>query len=448
MTSQQIIAIDGPAGSGKSTVARALSDALGLATLDTGACYRAVTLACLEAGIDLHDAEAVTSVAESAQLSIDASVVIDGRDVTGELRSEAVNHGVSLVAANPGVRSAMVAWQRRWAEEHGGGVIEGRDIGSVVFPHATVKLFLTASPEERARRRTEESSASVERRDRLDSTRAHSPLAPAPGSVEIDTTTRSVDEVVTTVLGILEGANDEVGATDRPPASSRSATPGRGVNFELDPRSSLFYRFARSLLHALGRLCFRPSVAGPGRIPETGPAIIAPVHRSNLDFMFAIYVTRRKIFFMAKDSLWRWRWFGRLLVLLGAFPVHREGADRSAMANAEAVLAAGEVLVLFPEGTRREGPVVEELLEGAAFLSARAQAPVLPLGLAGTDRAMPKGARIFRPTKVHLHAGELIQPPERSGRGRIPRSAVHRHSEDIQRGLQAAYDAAKEEAAS
>ena len=177
--------------------------------------------------------------------------------------------------------------------------------------------------------------------------------------------------------------------------------------------------------------------------PADGPVLIAPVHRSNLDFAFAILATDRKLFFMAKDTLWRSKLLGRLLVTLGAFPVHRESADRSALAHAEAVLAAGQVLVLFPEGTRRDGDEVTEVLEGAGFLSARCAAPVLPVGIGGSDRAMPKGAYLPRPRKVQIVLGDLLAPPARSEKGRVPRSAVHQQTEAIREAIQAAYDEAR-----
>jgi cytidylate kinase len=203
-----VIAIDGPAGSGKSTLGRALAARLDLDTLDTGACYRAVAAEALARGIDVHDATAVAALAADCELRIDGTVTIDGRDVTEEIRSDPVNTAVSIVAAHQLVREELVAWQRRWSSSHGGGVIEGRDIGSVVFPDAAIKLYLTAHPDERARRRSEEGRAGIERRDRLDSTRAASPLVQAHGAWEIDTTSKSVDEIVAMVLERLGEGGD------------------------------------------------------------------------------------------------------------------------------------------------------------------------------------------------------------------------------------------------
>jgi cytidylate kinase len=197
------IAIDGPAGAGKSTVARAVAQHLGLDRLDTGAMYRSVAWAALQRHIDLDDQDALGHLAETIRIEVGERVVADGTDVTEAIRQPDVNRAVSVVAANPAVRAALVSRQRQWVLDHGGGVVEGRDIGSVVFPDADLKVFLTASPEERARRRSEEGPDGVARRDRLDSTRAASPLEVADGAQVVDTTGRPVDEVVKEVLGWL-----------------------------------------------------------------------------------------------------------------------------------------------------------------------------------------------------------------------------------------------------
>jgi cytidylate kinase len=197
------IAIDGPAGAGKSTVARAVAQHLGLDRLDTGAMYRSVAWAALQRHIALDDHDSLGHLAETIRIEVGERVVADGTDVTEAIRRPDVNRAVSVVAANPAVRAALVSRQRQWVLDHGGGVVEGRDIGSVVFPDADLKVFLTASPEERARRRSEEGPDGVARRDRLDSTRAASPLEVADGAQVVDTTGRPVDEVVKEVLGWL-----------------------------------------------------------------------------------------------------------------------------------------------------------------------------------------------------------------------------------------------------
>ena len=194
-----------------------------------------------------------------------------------------------------------------------------------------------------------------------------------------------------------------VSATGRRPAcrdedAGRAAAPGRHQAFEVDPRAPRSTApSGRSSSPPCGRW-FRPKVAGAEHVPESGPVILAPVHRSFADFGFAAFCTDRKLFFMTKDEMWENKWLGTLLLSVGAFPVHRESADREALQRAEEVLRKGQVLVLFPEGTRREGPVVEDLMEGAAFLSARTGAPIVPVGIGGSDLAMPKGSASPSPT--------------------------------------------------
>ena len=203
MRASVTVAIDGPAGSGKSTLSRALATRLGLQRLDTGAMYRSVAWAVLQRGIDADDREAVAEVARDLDIEVDDRVVADGTDITEAIRGPEVSATVSAVAANPAVRTVMVERQRRWVEAHGGGVVEGRDIGSVVLPDADVKLFLTASPEVRAARRSEEGAEAVARRDRLDSTRTASPLEVPEGARVIDTGARSVDQIVEEVVAWL-----------------------------------------------------------------------------------------------------------------------------------------------------------------------------------------------------------------------------------------------------
>ena len=199
-----LIAIDGPVGSGKSTVARAVADRLGLRHLDTGAMYRSVALAVRRQGVDADSAEGVVGVARAVRIEVGEQVRLDGADVTAEIRGSEVNRTVSQVASHSVVREEMVGRQRAWAAAHGGGVVEGRDIGTVVFPDADLKVFLTASDEERARRRSrDEEAADLARRDRLDSTRSTSPLQPAPDAVVIDTTDLSVDEIVDDIVARL-----------------------------------------------------------------------------------------------------------------------------------------------------------------------------------------------------------------------------------------------------
>jgi CMP/dCMP kinase len=213
-----VVAVDGPSGSGKSTVSRRLAAALGARYLDTGAMYRAVTWAVLQAGIDPGDAEAVAKVAEDAQVTSGTdpehpTIRLDGVAVDTEIRSPEVTGVVSAVAAVPAVRRLLVAQQREIIAAAGSIVVEGRDIGTVVAPDADLKVYLTASADARAHRRSTEVAADLDataadlaRRDRLDSTRATDPLAKADDAVELDTTGLSIDEVVARLRALLGGA--------------------------------------------------------------------------------------------------------------------------------------------------------------------------------------------------------------------------------------------------
>ena len=208
------VAIDGPAGAGKSTLARALAERLGLERLDTGAMYRSVAWAALERGIDPGDAPAVAALARALRIDVGVRVTVDGVDATAGIRTPAVDAAVSVVAANPEVRREMVARQQAWVQARGGGVVEGRDIGTVVLPGADLKVYLTAVPDERARRRAAERgqgvadvAAAIDRRDTLDSTRVASPL-PGPGDVPadalvVDSTGKDAAEVLEEVLTCL-----------------------------------------------------------------------------------------------------------------------------------------------------------------------------------------------------------------------------------------------------
>lgn len=207
-----VIAIDGPAGSGKSTVARRLAVRLGLEYLDTGAMYRGVTFAALRRNLDPADGDELAALARSVELEVaDGVVTVDGVDASVEIRGPEVTRAVSIVAANPEVRSELVARQRRWAAEHGGGVIEGRDIGTVVFPDARLKLYLTARPEVRAARRSKEVTdldydtvaSDLARRDALDANREASPLSLADDAQTVDTSDLDVDEIVDQIVGRL-----------------------------------------------------------------------------------------------------------------------------------------------------------------------------------------------------------------------------------------------------
>jgi cytidylate kinase len=214
-----VVAIDGPSGSGKSSTSRGVADRLSLAYLDTGAMYRAMTWALLERGVDLQDPEAIAKAAEDVRLTsgtdpLDPTIHVDGTDVADPIRSEEVTGSVSLVAAVPSVREMLVELQREIIAGSDGIVVEGRDIGSTVAPDAPTKIYLVADAAARAARRAAETGASdtaatelaLARRDEIDSNRAASPLAKADDAVVVDGTHLTLEEVIETIVGIVDAA--------------------------------------------------------------------------------------------------------------------------------------------------------------------------------------------------------------------------------------------------
>lgn len=208
----RVVAIDGPAGAGKSTIAKLLAARVGIPYLDTGAMYRAITVAALERGVSLSDAKALGDLARSVEVYVGRQeVLLDGVDVTERIRSAEVNAVVSHVATNSAVRTHLREGQREWVARMGGGIVEGRDIATVVFPDACAKVFLTASARERARRRVEQAGGDIDEveraiveRDERDATRTDGPMIAAPDAVVVDTTGLTIDEVIETLASLVE----------------------------------------------------------------------------------------------------------------------------------------------------------------------------------------------------------------------------------------------------
>jgi cytidylate kinase len=217
----RVIAIDGPAGAGKSTVAKQVSASTGLPYLDTGAMYRCVAYAIQSKNIDINDAVAVGDIARTAKIDINEDTArLDNVDVSSFIRSAEINSIVSVIAAHSPVRDAMRQQQREWITSHGGGVVEGRDIGTVVFPDAVLKIFLTASPMVRAQRRVGQSGGDLQQvataiaeRDHIDSSREDSPLKPSHDSHQVDSSEKNISDVVAEIVDLFhqkEGTADHV----------------------------------------------------------------------------------------------------------------------------------------------------------------------------------------------------------------------------------------------
>jgi 1-acyl-sn-glycerol-3-phosphate acyltransferase len=208
------------------------------------------------------------------------------------------------------------------------------------------------------------------------------------------------------------------------------------------PASRIAYFVARTFVAGFTRAWTRMHIEGREHVPATGAFVLAPVHRSNMDTPISSCLTRRRLRFMGKDSLWKRRPVAWVLSALGGFPVARGTADREALQRCVAVLQLGEPLVLFPEGERKSGDVVQPLFDGAAYVALKAGVPIVPVGIAGSEAVMPKGARFIHPAKVRVVVGVPIPPPASATGARVPRSAIREVTAELHETLQRLYDEA------
>jgi 1-acyl-sn-glycerol-3-phosphate acyltransferase len=213
----------------------------------------------------------------------------------------------------------------------------------------------------------------------------------------------------------------------------------------LGPVARAIYSFIRSSIHGAAMVLGRLEVHGREHVPA-GAFVVAPVHRSNIDFALASLVTNRRLRYMTKDSIWKSKPLGRFVSFMGGFPVSRGAADREALRTCIEVIEAGEPLVMFPEGTRRSGPVVEELFDGPAYVAAKTQVPILPIGIGGSEAMMPKGSKLIRPSKLVIVVGEPLVPPAPSEGGRVSRRAVKQLTDQLRADLQKLFDDAQSRA--
>ena len=203
------------------------------------------------------------------------------------------------------------------------------------------------------------------------------------------------------------------------------------------------YAIVRALIRAVAILFGRVRIIGAEKIPTTGAFVLAPVHRSNVDFALTALLTPRPMRYMGKDSIWKVRALGRFVSMLGAYPVHRGAADRESLRVTTGIIEGGSPVVVFPEGTRRTGPVVEELFDGPAYLASRTGVPIVPVGIGGSERMMPKGAKFLRPSRLVLIVGDPMPAPVAGDGGRVPRSAVRDLTARLRVEVQRLFDEAQ-----
>ena len=205
----------------------------------------------------------------------------------------------------------------------------------------------------------------------------------------------------------------------------------------------ILYRIVRAIFVFFCRTYWRMTVEGREHIPTDGPFVMAPVHRSNIDFAIASTLTRRRMRFMGKDSLWKIKPLGALFSTLGAYPVRRGAADREALRQTMQMIESGQPVVIFPEGTRQTGPIVQPLFEGAAYVATRNGVPIVPVGIGGSEKAMPKGSKFLYPAKIHVIIGPVLRPKPPEAGKRSSRRGVHELSSELHTELQKLFDEAQ-----
>ncbi|MEN6578240.1 MAG: (d)CMP kinase [Phycisphaerales bacterium] len=428
-----IITIDGPAGSGKSTMAKRLAERLGATFLDTGAMYRAITLAAVRDGTDLTDEDRLVRVVQGHRFDFEAVggkmlVRIDGDDVTELIRDPDLTAKVRHIAAAPRVREQLVAMQRAFASRHDKIVTEGRDQGTVVFPDARLKFFLTADAAERARRRAEELQAkgadvnleeirrAIEARDRSDESRAVGPLKPAEDAVRMDSTGLSIEESVERICRCAEERLGPAVLTPaKPPEQSAERTGGKDRPHESlqVPRSpAAWYWLARFMCRVFCEVFFRYRAYGRENLPCTGPFILAGNHQSFLDPVFCGVAVKRHVTYMARDTLFKHWFFGRLIASVNAIPLSRDKADISVMRLVIDRLRQGAAVCLYPEGTRTPDGRIAPFKPGFGLLCRRSKATVVPVLIDGAFECWPRHKKLFSPGSIFVQFGKPLAPEQ------------------------------------
>lgn len=397
-----IVAIDGPAGSGKGTITKLIGDKLNLVTFDTGAMYRAISYYMIKNKIGLDDNEKVAKMLEEIDINLDFQtgkqvLYLNSEKLVNELRTKEVNEIVSQVSHIPEVRAAMVKLQRKLAE--GKNVImEGRDIGTNVFPNADVKIYLDASAEERANRRLkqnqennitnisyEEILENIKFRDNNDKNSDVAPLKKADDAIVVDSTNLSIKQVVNQIIDIIKKKQKEQKLNKKV--------------YEETPDTK-FKRFRLNLVRkivyfAFYKLVYRIKKVNEENLPKDGAYIICANHINMLDALAVVCSCKRKVRFICKASMFKSKALGWALKLSDTIPLDRDKNDIESMKRSIKTLKNGEVLGVFPEGTRKGMEKNLKAKSGAAFFSLRTGTPVVPIGIQGSFKPFTKVKLVF-----------------------------------------------------
>ncbi len=433
-----VVTIDGPAGSGKSTVARLLAERIGATFLDTGAMYRAVTLAAIRDGVDLTNEERVLQVVREHRFDFQAGagkliVRIDGQDVTEPIRDPDLTAQVRHIAGAGRVREQLVAMQRAFASRHDKIVTEGRDQGTVAFPDAKAKFYLTADPAERARRRAAELQAkgaavdleeirqAIVSRDKSDESRTVGPLKSARDAVTLDTTGLTVEEVVDRIrLKVQEqGSPPLLRGEGVPPLVARASCPRSSTkdnpheSLQVPRSPAVWYWIARFLCHVFTIVFFRYRAYGRENIPTEGAFVLACNHQSFMDPVFCGISVKRHVTYMARDTLFKNWFFGPLIASVNAIPISRDKPEIAVMRLVIDRLREGAAVCLFPEGTRTEDGRIASFKPGFGLLCRRSKAAVVPVLVEGAFEAWPRQKKLFRPgSPIVVQFGKPLAPPQ------------------------------------
>lgn len=396
------VAIDGPAGAGKSTVAKKVAKKLKINYIDSGAIYRSITWKGLKEKIDLNNKEAVIEITKKIKIELKSKkkVFVDDKEVTKEIRKPIIDQNISVVARNDGVREQVVKLLQQLSAS-GGVIMEGRDITTVVLPHADVKFYLDADVTCRANRRYKELldkeeknidlhqiKQEIEYRDIQDKTRTTGPLVRTNDAIYIDTTNMTIDEVVFAIIKRISDIQN------------------------IDPKNKLYL-----VLYLIGKVLFRIlfnlKVTGQENIPLTGGMLIAANHVSYVDPPAIGCVLPRQVYFMAKQELFNHIFLRGLLNRINTFSINRRGSSLEAFKKILSLLGKGNGVVIFPEGQRSFDGKLQPPKPGIGMIMCKAiekypQVKLIPAKILGTDKVLPREAKWFHSGKIEVKFGKPI----------------------------------------